>query len=83
MVIFCFILFHTIKEKVRYKSLSNIFTLISKFHLFNAEKSHAHIFANIVSKNFCKHYTPRSDKEPDVKVLKLSLNDFVLSIFLR
>ena len=36
---FCFILFHTIKEKVCYKSLSNIFMLISEFHFFNIEKN--------------------------------------------
>ena len=34
----CFILFHTRKEKVCYKSLSNIFMLISKFHFVNMEK---------------------------------------------
>ena len=46
---FGFILFHPIKEKVCYKSLSNIFTLISEFHFFNMEKKHTSIFANIVS----------------------------------
>ena len=49
---FCFILFHTIKEKVCYKSLSNIFMLISELHFFNIEKKHASIFANIVLENF-------------------------------
>ena len=44
---FCFILFHTTKEKVCYKSLSNIFMLISECHFFNMEKKHASIFANI------------------------------------
>ena len=72
MVIFCFILFPTIKEKVCYKSLSNIFMLISEFHFFNMERNYASIFANIVLKNFCKHGTPRSEKEPSVKVLKLT-----------
>ena len=84
MVIFCFILFHTIKEKVCYKSISNIFMLISVFHFFNMEKKHASIFTDIVLKNFCKHGTPRSEKEPVLKVLKLSSNDLLhLSIFLR
>ena len=45
---FCFILFHTIKEKVCHKSLSNIFMLISEFNFFNMEKKHASIFANII-----------------------------------
>ena len=69
---FCFILFHTIKEKFCYKSLSNVFKLISEFHFFNMEKKYASIFANIVLKNFCKYGTPRSEKEPVLKVLKLS-----------
>ena len=80
MIIFCFTLFHTIKEKVRYKALSNIFILISEFTFFfkkieieeKIEEKHAHIFKNIVLKNFCKHYTLRSDKESALKVLKLS-----------
>ena len=37
--LFCFILFHTVKEKVCYKSLSNIFMLMSEFHFFNMEKN--------------------------------------------
>ena len=69
---FCFILFHTIKEKVCYKSLSKIFMLISEFHFFSMEKKHASIFANIILKNLCKHDTARSEKEPALKVLKLS-----------
>ena len=61
---FCFILFH--------KSLSNIFMLISEFHFFYMEKKYASVFANIVLKYFCKHGTPRSEKEPAFKVSKLS-----------
>ena len=34
---------------------------------------------NIVLKNYFKHYTPRSDKEPASKDFKISLNYFVLS----
>ena len=69
---FYFILFHTIKEKVCHKPLSNIFMLLSEFHFFNIEKKHTSIFANIVLKNFYKHGTSRSEKEPALKVLKLS-----------
>ena len=79
---FCFILFHTIKEKVCHKSLSNIFMLISEFHFFNMEKKHTSIFANIVWKNFSEHGTPRSEKEPALKVLKLSKNGFVLFVYI-
>ena len=46
--------------------------LIPEFHFFNMEKKHATIFAIIVLKIFCKHGTPRSEKEPALKVFKLS-----------
>ena len=75
---FCFILFHTKKETVCYKSLSNIFMLVSEFHFFNMEKKHASIFANIVLKFFGKHGSSRSEKEPALKFLKLFLEWFCL-----
>ena len=46
------------------------------------EKNHAHIFSNIVLKCFCKHYADRSDKIPVLKATKLSLIDFVLSVYI-
>ena len=79
---FGFILFYTIKEKVCYKLLSNIFMLISVFHFFNMEKKYASIFANVVLKFFCKYGSHRSEKGPALKVLKLSLNDFVLFVYI-
>ena len=58
--------------------------LISEFHFFSMEKNDTSIFANVVLKNFCKHGTPRSEKEPALKVLKFSrMILFYLSIFLR
>ena len=60
---FCFILFHTIKEKVCYKSLSNIFILISEFHFFNMEKKYASIFANIVLKKIFANMTYSDQKK--------------------
>ena len=53
--------------------------LIFKHHsfFFNMERKHANIF--LFLKNFCKHYTPRSDKESALKVLKFFKNDFALS----
>ena len=56
--------------------------LISEFHFFNMEKKHASIFVNIFLKNFCKHSTPTSEKEPALKVLKLSSNDFVSFVYI-
>ena len=56
--------------------------LNSEFHVFNTEKKHASIFSNIVLKILCKHGTPRSEKEPALKALKLSLNYFVLFFYI-
>ena len=50
------------KEKVCYKSLSNIFMLISEFHFFNMEKKHASIFANKVLKFFANMAHPDQKK---------------------
>ena len=57
-----------------------IFILISAFHFFNLKRKHAHIFANIIQKIFCKHYTPKSDKVSASKFVKLSVNDFIWSL---
>ena len=69
---FCFIIFNTVKTKVCRKSLCNIFMAISEFHTLNMSKTHGQILSNLLLKNYCKSSTPRSDKEPAVKVLKLS-----------
>lgn len=69
---FCFILFNTVKTKVCRKSLCNIFMAVSEFYSFNMLKKHGQILSNIFLKNYCIESTPRSDKEPAVKVLKLS-----------
>ena len=46
------------------------------------ERKYSHVFTNIVLKTFCKHYTSRSNRKPTSKVFKLSLNDFVLSVYI-
>ena len=70
--IFCFILFNSVKEKVCRTSLCNIFMLISQYYSFNMDKRHGLILSNIFLNNYCKTVTPRSGKEPAMKVLKLS-----------
>ena len=69
---FCFILFHSIKEKVCYKSSSNIFMHISDLHFFLYGEKVCFYFCKYSFKTFCKHGSPRSEKEPALGVLKLS-----------
>ena len=45
---------------------------ISEFHFFQHGEKASSIFANVVLKHFCKHGTPKSEKERALKVLKLS-----------
>ena len=71
-VFFCFILFHYIKDKVCRRSLSDIFLLVSEFYFFKINHPHCNTLANIFLNNYCAQITPRSNKEPALKVLKLS-----------
>ena len=69
---FSFVIFKVVKDKVCRKSLCNLMMLVSEFYSFGMEKHHGRILANIFLKNFCKSLTPRSIKEPSLKILKLS-----------
>ena len=71
-VFFCYIMFNAVKEKVCRKSLSNLFMVVSDMHTFNMERKHGMILSNIFFKNHCANNTPRSTKEANLKVLKLS-----------
>ena len=71
-VFFCFILFHSIKDKVCRQSLSDIFLLVSEFYFFEIKHTYCNTLANIFLNNYCAQITPRSNKEPALKVLKLS-----------
>ena len=68
---FCYIMFNTVKEKVCRLSLTNVFMSVSDFYSFNMERDHGDILANILLKNYCLQETPRSGKEPALKVLNL------------
>ena len=60
---FCFILFHTIKEKVCYKSLSNIFMLLFEFHFFQyGEKACFYFCKNSFEKFFANMAHPDQKK---------------------
>lgn len=69
---FCHILFSCVKDQVCRTSLANLFMMISDMHTFNMNRKHANILSNIFFKNYCIESTPRSSKEPNQKVLKLS-----------
>ena len=69
---FCFIMFHAVKINVCRKSLCNVFKLISDFYDFSMKDRHCTVLSNIFLNKFCLKTTPRSGKEPALKILKLS-----------
>ena len=70
--IFSSILFNVVKEKTCQKSLTSILMQISDFYAFGMLDHHGRILSNIFFNNLCKSVTPRSGKEPALKILKLS-----------
>ena len=70
--IFCYIIFNLIKDHVCRVSLIDIFQKISDFYMFNIEKHHSHILANILISKYCLTCCPKTHKETGQKVLKLS-----------
>ena len=71
-VFFSFIMFNVVKLKVCRNSLFNILMLISEMCNFNMKREHGIILSNILFQNYCLFESPRTTKEPAVKVLKLS-----------
>ena len=71
-VFYGYILFREIADLVCRKSLCNILMMVSDSYQFNMERSNGLSFSNILLKNHCLLYSPRSGKEPKQKVLKLS-----------
>jgi len=71
-VFFCFVMFHSVKSCVCRKSLSNIFFLISEFYQFGMNERHCVVLSNVFLNRLCNESTPKSGKEPALKVLKLS-----------
>ena len=69
---FCFMLFNAVKHSVCRKSLMNIFSMVNRHHEFGMNDKHSRVLSNILLNNFSKKSTPRSSKESQVKVLKLS-----------
>ena len=71
-VFFCHALFQAVKDEVCRKSLAILFLSVSDFYLFQMKNKHCIILSNIFLNNFCTTVTPRSGKEPALKILKLS-----------
>ena len=71
-VFFCFIMFHSVKNFVCRKSLTNVFWLVTEFYEFGMNEHHCITLSNIFLNKLCIKTTPRSGKEPAIKVLKLS-----------
>ena len=49
-----------------------VISAVSEFYAFGMRDSHARRLANVFINNYCIASTPRSGKEPQLKVLKLS-----------
>ena len=70
--ILCYILFNVVKASVCQLSFMKIAMTLSEEFKFQMEERHARILSNIFLRNFCCASTPRSNKEPALKKLKLS-----------
>ena len=60
-----------VSEDLR-NSLSKVFGHIAELYDFNVTKCHCNILSNTFLNKLCIQTTPRSGKEPAVKILKLS-----------
>ena len=69
---FCFIMFNAVCNKICRSSLRDIFFKIAEFYGLGATEKQCNILANIFLKNLCILTTPKSGKEPKMKILKLS-----------
>jgi len=72
-VMFAYIMFHGVANFTCRNSLCKLLELIADFYDLGVSPSYFSILANILLKNYCNLYSPRSSKEPQQKLLKLSL----------
>ena len=68
---FCFVMFHSVKNFVCRKSLSNLFWLITEFFQSGMNEHHCNVLSNIFLNKLRIGIALRSGKEVAVKVLKL------------
>ena len=69
---FCYIMFYEIARKTCINFFSKIFLLISYFYQFAVSRRQCRTLCNIFFNNYSALYSPRSEKEPRQKILKLS-----------
>lgn len=68
---FCYIVFHEVVDHTCVASLASIFQMISDLYSLRVSSRHCRILSNIFFNNYCHFISPRSDKEPRRKILKL------------
>ena len=69
---FCYIMFHEVVNFTCRSSLCKIFQLISDYFRLSVTPDQCFILSNIFFNNYCSLCSPRSNREPKQKVLKLS-----------
>ena len=72
-VIYCYIMFCEVADNTCISSLCNLMMLISESYQLNMNRKYGVILSNIFLKNYCSLYSPRSQKEPKQKILKLDV----------
>ena len=69
--VLCYIMFHSVQDVTCRKSLSKLFLSISEKYNFGITRAKSYILCNIFFKNYSLLFSPKSDKECALKVLKL------------
>ena len=69
---FCYIMFHEVVNFTCRSSLCKIFQLISDYFRVSVTPDQCFILSNIFFNNYCSLCSPRFNREPKQKVLKLS-----------
>ena len=65
--IFCYIMFNSVKDVTRRRSLNNLFLLVSDRYDFKISKKQCYTLCNIFFKNYSSLFSPRSDKVSGLK----------------
>ena len=69
---FCYIMFHELAQVTCVESLCRVFQIISDLFSFGITYKQCRILSNIFFKNYAGLFSPRFEKEPRQKILKLS-----------
>ena len=69
---FCYIMFHELAQVTCVESLCRVFQIISDLFSFGITYKQCRILSNVFFFNYVGLFSPRSEKEPRQKILKLS-----------